>query len=481
MSRWLLVALLLGCRSSITVQVQPSSSASDDAGAPRVDAPSHQDHTDGSDLIDLQDITGDLPLCQAGANRCGDECVNLRSDRLHCGECAHACPLDPRGPGGARWACIEGQCGSDIIDFSLGSGHICVVRRAQVVQCWGANDDGQLGDGSTTDRLTPTFVTGLNGVAVNNVTAGRRHTCANSEGGVITYCWGANEHGQLGTGSSGAQSSTPLRQQVGVVSSVSDMGLGENHSCAVGAGGTLWCWGLNDRGQLGEGTINDRALPTEVTRMSGITGVFGVGVGSAHTCALQLGGVAWCWGSDNGTLGAGTGRGHSAAPLRVQELPANIAQIVAGNQYSCARLNRGASYCWGLNNYGQLGDLTNVQRPTAVPIAEIQDLKWLYASASSSHTCAVNQNNRIYCWGLNESGQLGDGTLSNRNRPTPARTTTGLNFERVELGGGTTCGLTTSLDAIWCWGELGTIEPTVAALRPASTSVSTPVRLTVIP
>ena len=102
-------------------------------------------------------------------------------------------------------------------------------------------------------------------------------------------------------------------------------------------------------------------------------------------------------------------------------MPGGALQVVTGLAHSCARMATGASYCWGRNVWGELGDGTTVDRPAAVPIADIQDLKWLYASASGAHTCAVSLDNRIYCWGHNESGQLGDGTRVSRNRPTRAR------------------------------------------------------------
>lgn len=466
--------LALGCRETISISVDPIRDASSDNAT--ADAPPTSDIADVADAS--ADVADGSSPCGAGYMRCGGECVDLRADSLHCGACGHACGDDPRGQ---PWRCVddgrEVACGGDVIELAMGQSHLCVVRRQGDVQCWGYNGDGQLGDGTTTDRARPTFVTGLGGVQVRRVASGSANTCATIAGGTVTYCWGDNTEGQLGTGAFGGDGL--LRAELRVVPRVSAMGIGERHACATDGTG-VWCWGSNQYGALGTGDGNSTATPVAVSAATGLSGAADLAVGREHSCAIDRASAAWCWGHDNGRLGAGTGRGTSNVPVRVRDLPGEVSQIVAGVQHTCVRRNTGASYCWGHNGFGALGDGTTEDRATATPIVDIQNLKWLYASASGGHTCAVDENGRIYCWGLNDSGQLGDGTRVNRSRPTAARIDPSLRFYRVFLGGSATCGITTTFDAVWCWGDLGAIEPTVAARGPGATVVTTPMRLTTL-
>lgn len=486
--RFASVALLsLGCRAVLTVNVSGV-----DAGAPPEDLARSSDIMGdrSSELLDMPRPDAaidagsagdsDVPLiCPVGRINCGGRCVDTRSDREHCGACDRPCGEDTLlGP----WACVPaptgGVCEGDVLDFALGTSHICVVRRRGEVQCWGQNAFGQLGDGSLTTSPLPAEVRGLRGQRMRWVWAGISHTCATDESATNTYCWGENDYGQLGSGVRSAGIPALLPQRVLGAPLVRAMGLGLRHSCAIGGGG-VWCWGENAYGQLGDGVGNDRYEPWVVIDSGGFGGTASVAVGHEHSCVAASNGT-WCWGNDNGRLGAGTGRGSSNRPVRVQDLPDGVIQVVAGAGHSCARLLQGSSYCWGDNSRGQLGDGTNDARAVATSIRDVQNLKWIAASAAGQHTCAVDEFNRIRCWGEGGNGQIGDGNMVARSSPTRVSVPVGLEFSEVEAGAYNSCGLTSGGREIWCWGDIAPIEPTVAARGVGGNSAPTPMRLTAL-
>lgn len=477
MTRLVLATLALGCRATLTLTLPTSPDGSTaDASMPVLEAGVTDLGVTSEAWPDVRDGAAERE-CPNGLTPCATACADFQRDPENCGGCGVRCPLHPRG---GRWRCLAGRdrgvCGDRIVDLSLGQGHICVLHAQGIVSCWGANSYGQVGDGTTRDRETPVFVSGLEGTTMSSVHAGRSHACASSGPAGITYCWGRNESGQLGAGIGGPDQRSTSRLEVQVVSSVVDMALGAAHTCAFGAG-SMWCWGDNTWGQLGDGTMNARFTPVAISPPGGLAAAR-MSAGEEHSCLIDTAGGVWCWGNDNGRLGAGTGRGTSSTPVRVLGLSGMMEQVAAGSEHTCARRLSGVSYCWGANHRGQLGDRTTVDRASAVPIADLQNLKWLAVSASGGHSCAVDENSAIWCWGLNDHGQVGNGATTDRLWPTRVMTPEGVNFSRVVLGGSATCGLSTS-GAIWCWGDLGDIEPTVRARRPGSTSVPVPMRLTV--
>lgn len=189
--------------------------------------------------------------------------------------------------------------------ITAGSDHTCALTTAGGVKCWGANGSGQLGDGTTTRRLTPVAVTGL-GSGIQAISAGHFHTCALTAGGAV-LCWGANAEGQLGDNSQTSRT-TPVAV-VGLGAGVQAISAGGEHSCALKVGGNVECWGANALGQLGDLTHLRRLVPVPVLGLGQATTV---GAGTYHTCAATQGGMAYCWG-DNiaGQLGDGTAVGKN--------------------------------------------------------------------------------------------------------------------------------------------------------------------------
>ena len=182
--------------------------------------------------------------------------------------------------------------------IATGGNHTCAVAATGTVSCWGRNDDGQLGNGTTTDATTPVAVTGITDATA--VAAGARHTCALAATGTVS-CWGRNDYGQLGNGTT-TSATTPVAV-AGITNAVA-VAAGGYHTCALAATGTVSCWGGNGYGQIGNGTTNSATTPVAV---AGITDATAIAVGAIHTCALADTGTVSCWGSNiSGQLGNGT-------------------------------------------------------------------------------------------------------------------------------------------------------------------------------
>lgn len=309
-----------------------------------------------------------------------------------------------------RPAPVPGLVG--VVYVALGLNHTCVTLEDGTAWCWGANARGQLGDGTTQDRTQPTLVNGLLTLA-SKVQAGEEHTCAELVDGSV-YCWGSNVSGELGDGTT---TDRPVPTKVTLPSTVKKMSLGGGrHSCATLDDGTAWCWGLNDSYQLGNSAMAMSTTPVQVAGLSGVQKVF---VGRQHSCAIMGDSTVQCWGAnDYGQLGDGTTT-QRAAPAPVPGL-SDVAALGSGYRHTCAGILSTATIkCWGANDHGQLGlgpgAASFIPDPTLVPdfIADNPS-----AGTKGEHTCAQGVDKNIYCWGWNDDGQIGDGTQTDRSVPT---------------------------------------------------------------
>jgi alpha-tubulin suppressor-like RCC1 family protein len=325
-----------------------------------------------------------------------------------------------------------------------GGYHTCALTAVGGVLCWGLNNFGQLGDGTTTTRSTPTAVAGLSsGVAA--VAAGGYHTCALTTGGGVV-CWGLNYYGQLGDGST-TNRPTPTAVS-GLGSGVAAVAAGVDHTCAITTGGGVQCWGYNVYGQLGDGSTTNRSAPVVVIGLSG--SVSAVAAGMYHTCAQTGGGGVQCWGYNGyGQLGDGTTTQRST-PTAVSGLSSDAAVVAAGYQHTCATTTAVGVLCWGYNGYGQLGDGTTTQRLTPTAVSGLSSAGAAVAGGYA-HTCAVTAGGSGLCWGRNSYGELGDGTSTDRSTPAPV---SGLGSGAAAIVGGEThtCALTTG-GGVECWGD----------------------------
>ena len=304
------------------------------------------------------------------------------------------------------------RIGGDVAYSQVAAGiaHTCGVAKTGAAYCWGDNTYGQLGNGqsgdsSTSGHLAPTRVGGSH--TFRAVAIGTTHSCGLTTNGEV-LCWGRNLYGQLGDGST-QDRSTPVRVE-STVRFVS-LTVGWNHSCALDAVGQAYCWGQNASGQLGDGTTIVRAVPTPVAG----GGLFrAIAAGGSHTCALSTVGQAYCWGRNMaGQLGTDDGRDHPV-PTKVSSAQV-YTDITAGGVHSCALTATGEADCWGRNSYGQVGDGSTTDRP--VPVKVHGGVSFVAIHASGAHTCGTSTGGTAYCWGNNSDGQLGDGSTNDRSEP----------------------------------------------------------------
>jgi|GEM_PF-903326 len=299
---------------------------------------------------------------------------------------------------------------SGVSTISAGGYHTCALMKTGGVKCWGDNNDGELGDGTTTKRTTPVDVTGL-ASGVIAISAGENHTCALMETGRVK-CWGDNLYGQLGDLTT-TDRHTPV-DVIGLSSGVSAIGAGRIHTCALMQTGGVKCWGYNSYGQLGDGTTTNRTMPVDVVGLA--SGVSAIRAGENHTCALTQAGGVKCWGYNGfSQLGDGTTT-NRLTPVDVTGLASGMSTIGAGDYHTCALMKTGGVKCWGNNGDGQLGDGTTTTRRTPVDVAGLTS-EMSAISVGGVHTCALAPAGGIKCWGDNYNGQLGDGTTTDRNMP----------------------------------------------------------------
>ncbi|MEM9488383.1 MAG: hypothetical protein AAGC55_04525 [Myxococcota bacterium] len=312
----------------------------------------------------------------------------------------HTCAVVAQDSGSGSGSASEGGDGS--------------ARDSGTVWCWGRNDRGQLGDGSTESRARPTRVAGVNDAIA--VSVGAEHSCALRGDGTI-LCWGGNDHGQLGDGSTEGH---PQAVRVDAAEAAVAVVTGAAHSCAVFNSGQLQCWGRNTFGQLGVGNREDQTAPQPLATF---TEVQAVAPGRDHTCAM-VASQAWCTGrNDLGQLGDDSATTRTE-PVRVVGTD-QVTELSAGWDFSCARSTAGQLQCWGSGADGRLGngssdDLARPARPVMLERAAIS------VHAGGRHACAQSDDGCVWCWGANDFGQLGLGTTESRDMPGAARMGCGL-------------------------------------------------------
>ena len=292
---------------------------------------------------------------------------------------------------------------------SAGTDHFCGITANHRAYCWGGNSSGQVGDGTTEDRMTPVAVAG--GRRFRVVDAGFFHTCALTYPDNQAYCWGSNFRGKLGDDS--VMDRTSPAAVVGG-HTFRHITSGWDHSCGVTPAHRAFCWGSNTDGQVGDGSaLNRRQRPV---RVAGGQSFQQVDAGAFHTCGVTTEGNAFCWGQ--GMFGQ-IGDGDFAERRSPSAVGSGIAfsRVTAGYSHACGVTADRALYCWGNNLYGMVGDRTTATRTT--PVAVAGSRRYAEASAGSFHSCAVTMAGVALCWGNNGNGEVGDGTRIDRLSPVP--------------------------------------------------------------
>ncbi len=330
------------------------------------------------------------------------------------------------------------------LENNIASGwrHTCIRKADGTVWCWGYNAEYQLGDGTKVDSLDAVQVPGIEDT--QQVMATPYNSCVTLKDGSLK-CWGRGSSGVLGHGST-SWSSVPV-QPLGYVGANAAQINGLFHMCGIATDGSLWCWGTNDFGQLGDGTMENQHAPVQVL---GLQGVVKVSMGRNHSCSLQIGSEVHCWGkSDYGALGQGVLADQTSTAL-VVSLPETTVDISLGYFFSCALSDVGNIWCWGRNDYGQLGDGT-LQDQAVPTMTQGLPAPARAVATADNHACALLEDDTVWCWGHNSLGQLGDGTMSYRSTvPVYAQN----NVSEITTGENFTCAFSND-GAAYCWGENG--------------------------
>lgn len=293
-------------------------------------------------------------------------------------------------------------------------GHTCGITTTGDAYCWGASTDGALG--TSTVQTTPNPVPVDGGLKLRAITLGRTHTCGLTTSGAA-YCWGSNGFGTLGRDTAVAQVETPVPVAGG--HTFTAIAAGDSHTCAIAVGGAAYCWGSNGTGALGTGDTSTRSSHPTPEAVAGGHHFRAIDGGNVHTCGLTTGGDVYCWGwGPWGQLGNGA-RTDQRTPVLVAGNRSYTA-VSVGTNHSCALTSGGQLFCWGNNGSLQLAGTANETCPlppsvggsvpcTSTPIAAAGGRRFRGLSAGGFHTCAIATGGGAYCWGANNDGQVGNG------------------------------------------------------------------------
>jgi alpha-tubulin suppressor-like RCC1 family protein len=321
--------------------------------------------------------------------------------------------------------------------------HTCWVRGG-AVWCAGWGASGAIGDGNTTNRNSPTRVSGIRN-ALGTI-GGDGHQCANLSDGTVK-CWGFGGHGQLGNGANTNQlSPVVVRDLSGVV----ELAATHNTTCARKSNGRVWCWGSNNNHNLGLGqtTMTATNVPQ---RAVGIDAATSLRSGADHFCVRIGDNTARCWGHNYYYQSSNNSdRGARARAVTVAGIGA-VTAVEPGGYFTCALKANGQVLCWGYNHHGELGRGTNgTEQLGAEPVRDITTATAI--AAGRHHACALLQDRTMRCWGYNGVGELGDGTWSHRNTPVVVRNLS--NVVKMDFNGleHASCASTSGL-GMYCWGR----------------------------
>jgi alpha-tubulin suppressor-like RCC1 family protein len=335
--------------------------------------------------------------------------------------------------------------GSAATSIRAGWSDSCAVVAGQA-ECWGLNDHGQLGNQSTVDSSTPAAVVGVEDVSA--IAPAGDHACAIVSGGRVA-CWGYNGHGELGDRTTTSSLKPVVVSGLGGAVTIAAGGRDTydgDYTCVVVFGGNVECWGRNESGQLGDGTTSDSLGPVAV---EGITGATAIAAGAWDTCAIVTGGAVECWGDNHsGELGDGS-TAASLTAVRVVGL-SDAVSVAVGTDHACAAVVSGTVYCWGYGADGDLGHSVNVLSSTPVSVTGLTGA--VAVAAGEGYSCAIVAGGEVRCWGFDDIGQLGNGTVSEATSSAIVKVVGVSGAESITAQGYHTC-VIVAAGAVECWGD----------------------------
>lgn len=354
---------------------------------------------------------------------------------------------------GTVTAPITAECTS-VEAVEVGALHACLMTGDRKVQCWGQNDYGMVGDGTTaTPRLLPVRAAGDLAYDAGTLSAGLTHSCATRTS--TAFCWGLNVFGVLGVGTTGFYSVSPVAAGTPQTPTFARTVAGGYHHCGLTPLGDAWCWGWNAEGQVGA-NLAAFSVPSPTAVSAGATRFASLALGESHSCGLTSDGRTWCWGGNaRGESGRDTTGGDlkSLAPALVANAPVFVA-IDAGTLHTCGLSADGTAWCWGSREFGQLGD-GSVTGMSAQPVAVQTTARFTQIAAGGFTTCGVTVERQVLCWGAGISGVLGNGTNS-AVQSTPVMVSGLSDIRRVAVNLAEAAGMTACASSVvgdvFCWG-----------------------------
>jgi alpha-tubulin suppressor-like RCC1 family protein len=299
---------------------------------------------------------------------------------------------------------------TDWISVSAGGAHSLSVRANGTLWAWGFNGEGRLGDNTTTSRRSPVSVVG--GFTDWISASGSNHSLGLRANGTL-WAWGNNLNGRLGDDTV-TQRSSPV-SVVGGFTDWIQASAGNGHSLGVRANGTVWAWGQNNNSRLGDDSTTSRSSPVSV--VGGFTDWISASAGGDHSLGVRANGTLWAWGSNlNGRLGDNTVSFSRSSPVSVVGGFTDWISASAGREHSLGVRANGTLWAWGLNSFGQLGDNSTATRSSPVSVVG-GFIDWVQASAGDYHSLGVRANGTVWAWGNNGNGRLGDDTVTQRSSP----------------------------------------------------------------
>ncbi|MBI5416403.1 Ig-like domain-containing protein [Candidatus Poribacteria bacterium] len=387
---------------------------------------------------------------------------------------------------------IQIDTDSDWKSIAAGLAHTIAIKNDSTLWAWGENSDGQLGDGTSGDdnnKSTPIqigtdsdwksitcglyytsgiknngslwvwgnarYISSLIGSTINYnnfptqigldtdwgfIAAGGAHTIAIKNDSTF-WLWGLNDYGELGNGST-AEKSMPMQILIGYA--WQNIAAGGAHTLCIKTDSTLWAWGYNEFGELGDGTTTHKKVPIQI----GIDSDWrAIACGMYHSMSIKNNGTLWAWGDNyNGQVGDGTTT-HKKVPTQIG-IDSDWRTIACGMYHSMSIKNNGTLWAWGYNAYGQLGDTTNVDKKIPAQIGLAND--WESIAAGKNHSLGIKNDGTLWAWGYNAYGQLGDGTNVNKNIPTQIDLAN--NWKSIAAGENHTLGIRSN-GTLWAWGN----------------------------